>query len=30
VVTATGLELVTLGEVNFEVDGEPVDVPPDT
>ena len=25
VVTATGLELVTLGEVGFEVDGEPVD-----
>jgi monooxygenase len=25
IVTATGLELVTLGEVAFEVDGEPVD-----
>ncbi len=25
VVTATGLELVTLGEADFEVDGEPVD-----
>jgi cation diffusion facilitator CzcD-associated flavoprotein CzcO len=25
VVTATGLELVVLGEVDFEVDGEPVD-----
>ncbi len=25
VVTATGLELVTLGEMDFEVDGEPVD-----
>jgi cation diffusion facilitator CzcD-associated flavoprotein CzcO len=25
IVTATGLEMVTLGEVDFEVDGEPVD-----
>jgi monooxygenase len=25
IVTATGLELVTLGEVDFEVDGQPVD-----
>jgi monooxygenase len=25
IVTATGLELVTLGEVDFEVDGKPVD-----
>jgi cation diffusion facilitator CzcD-associated flavoprotein CzcO len=25
IVTATGLELVTLGEADFEVDGEPVD-----